>query len=120
VKAAKDTEGVMPLTKMFIPAVVTALTFGAVPIHAQPAHEPQQVPSSVMTVVPTESISPQSLRLAEIAVLRLTDREVKLRFTLGGIVHPPFQTPDFAALNAYPPSGSLVTITVNPVAFPRP
>jgi hypothetical protein len=109
----------MQLSKTFIPAVVIALTFGAVPIHAQAAHQPQNVPD-VMNVAPTESISPQSLRLAEITALRIGDREVRLRFTLGGVVHPPFQNPDFAVLNSYPASGSLVTITVNPVVFPRP
>jgi hypothetical protein len=109
----------MHLIKMFIAAVVGTLAFGVAPVYAQPAYEPQHVPS-VATVPPTESISPQSLRLAEITVLRLTDREVKLRFTLGGVADPIFQIPNFIAVNAYPPSGSLVTITVDPVVFLRP
>jgi hypothetical protein len=109
----------MRLIKTFISAVVLTLAFGAVPADAQPAPGPQHVPS-VTTEAPIGSISPQSLRLAEIAVLRLEDREVKLRFTLGEVAHPVFQTPDFAAVNGYPPSGSLVTITVKPVVSRHP
>jgi hypothetical protein len=109
----------MHLIKMLISAGTLALAFSVVPAYAQPAPGSQHVPS-VMTGAPTESISPQSLRLAEITVLRLEDREVKLRFTLGEVAHPVFQTPDFAAVNGYPPSGSLVTITAEPVVARRP
>ena len=84
-----------------------------------PVDEPQRSPATTVEA-PIGPINRQSLRLAEMMVFSRKDREVKLRFTLGGVVHPAFQNPDPVALSRYPISGPLVTITVDLAVFRRP
>ena len=55
----------------------------------------------------------QSVRLADLTVLSLDERTIKLRFTLIGVPPPPFAVPGPCI-----PGQALVTVRVNVVSFP--
>lgn len=56
----------------------------------------------------------RSVRLADVTVLALDDRTVRLRFTLAGVPPPAFAPPGPCL-----PGQALVTVRVNVVSFPR-
>jgi hypothetical protein len=73
--------------------------------------EPQRLPVATVGTT-TGSISPQSLRLAEMTVLSRPDRDVKLRLTLGPVSRPTSQEPA-GVLDRNPSRSLFATITVN-------
>jgi hypothetical protein len=56
--------------------------------------------------------SPRSIRLGDLTVLSLSDRSVKLHFTVGGVIQPMFPAPCL-------PGQALVTIRINLLVVPR-
>jgi hypothetical protein len=65
------------------------------------------------TAINATARQPQSLHLADISVLRLHDRTVKLRFTMASVPLPPFSTTG-------KPGQALVSVRVNRLRVPRP
>jgi hypothetical protein len=103
---------------MCVPVVVTFVTLATAPADAQPARQRAHSPVAIGAL--PAPISPRSIRLAELAVLRRQDRELTLQITMGGESIPPHPRAIFGDPAQTATSGPLVTVTIVPVLSARP